>query len=157
VILLDDEMSDRDATRVAALHRADESEVVYHLLISALTTVGDASTSLLGVRPADTFGSSAVARLTGAHGTTDRRTDLSEVMEHSARRIRATTGRTVNVAVTHGELLRGGRTLVATTGSQDAVLVASSDAYSHLELPEWQHKACTYLSVQRVHFVAHSA
>jgi hypothetical protein len=157
VVIVDQELSEHDASEVTALQLARRGPVDYHLLIAARSAGNRRQgVSLLGVPPGDTFGSDVVAHQAGvpAPGERERAPDLGRIIEHSARRLRS-QGRNVTVAITHDDWMTGARALVKTTGSEEVVIVADQDHYSRFALPEWQRNARTYLEVPHVHAVEH--
>lgn len=160
VVLLQDELSESDAERISAAHHADAEQVSYHLLVAASGTHGAGGPlATLGIDPGDTFGSDAVARWAGVPpaGDRDPLSDVGSVVERSSRRLRDAGAQAVSFAVTHGELLPSAEGLMRATGSQELVVVASSDSVSGLTLPEWQTKAGERLGASRVQVIEHVA
>ncbi|GAA1558290.1 hypothetical protein [Kribbella lupini] len=172
VVLIEREMSEGDAARVAALHARHDDAVNYHLLVSSHPTEGLAGPmALLGSSFADVAGLSAspptnrTTTLTGpATGSTsapaatalaDPRDDLASVIEHSSRRLRGRNPGTVNVSITHGEILLALRTLVNSTKSQEVVVVAWPETAARFVCSDWPTRARKELKVPRVRVVEH--
>ncbi|MDX6262848.1 MAG: hypothetical protein QOH84_4536, partial [Kribbellaceae bacterium] len=128
VVLIEREMSEGDARRVAALHARHEETVDYHVLVSSHPTEGlGGPMALLGSSFADVAGLSLGAspgRTTTATVLADPQFDLASVIEHSSRRLRSHNNCRVNVSITHGEILLALKTLVTSTRSQEVVVVA---------------------------------
>ena len=158
VVAVDGELSEQDA-RAAAAHGATGEPVDFHLLIATHDTSTDQSgLAMIGLRPGDTFGSAALARHMNVRPTENGDLPgpgLGEMMARSARHLRAVGGGNVTVAITHGDMLAGARSLVESTGSQEVVIVAASDRYPQLTMPEWAQKLSGYLRVPRVRTVQH--
>lgn len=160
VVLLQDELSESDAERISAAHHTGAEHVSYHLLVAASGTHGTGGPfATLGVDPADTFGSDAVARWAGVPpaGDRDPLPDVGNMVERSSRRLRDAGAQAVSFAVTHGDLLSSTEGLMRATGSQEIVVVASRDSFSGLTLPEWQTKASERLGTSRVRVIEHVA
>lgn len=158
VVLIEREMSEGDARRVAALHARQEEPVAYHLLISSHPTEGLAGPmALLGSSFADIAGLSAAAssgRTTTA--LADPQYDLASVIEHSSRRLRGLNDCQVNVSITHGEILLALRTLVNSTKSQEVVVVAWPQTAAAFICSDWTHRARRDLKVPRVRLLEHA-
>ncbi|MER7243199.1 hypothetical protein [Kribbella sp. NPDC000426] len=159
VVVVETELSERDAAEISALGPAPGAPVNYHLLLADDRSTADRGVAALGVLSRDTFGSPAVARLTGAEpvSTDEPTVDLGQRIEHSARRLRLLGTGEVTVAITHGDLLSGARILVKSTGSREAVVVVSSDEYSGFVLPDRKQRLRDYLGVRLLHAVDHHA
>jgi hypothetical protein len=160
VVLIEREMSEGDARRVAALHSRLDEPVDYHLLVSSHPTEGiGGPLALLGSSFADVTGaSSTVARAASASTATalaDPDTDLASVIEHSSRRLRGLNDCRVNVSLTHGEILLALRTLVNSTKSQEVVVVAWPETAASFVCSDWAHRAKRQLKVPRVRVVEH--
>jgi hypothetical protein len=160
VVLIEREMSEGDARRVAALHARLDEPVDYHLLVSSHPTEGiGGPLALLGSSFADVTGaSSAVARAASASTATalaDPDTDLASVIEHSSRRLRGLNDCRVNVSLTHGEILLGLKTLVNSTKSQEVVVVAWPETAASFVCSDWARRARRQLKVPRVRVVEH--
>ena len=159
VVLIEREMSEGDARRVAALHARREEPVDYHLLVSSHPTEGiGGPLALLGSSFADVTGSSAVVRAAAASTATalaDPDTDLASVIEHSSRRLRGLNDCRVNVSITHGEILLALKTLVNSTKSQEVVVVAWPETAASFVCSDWAHRAKRQLKVPRVRVVEH--
>ncbi|WP_432938360.1 hypothetical protein ACQPXM_27080 [Kribbella sp. CA-253562] len=172
VVLIEREMSEGDAERVAALYARYDDAVNYHLLVSSHPTQGLAGPmALLGSSFADVAGLSAppptnrTTTLTGpatdrpqpTAGTAlaDPRDDLASVIEHSSRRLRARVPGTVNVSITHGEILLALRTLVNSTHSREVVVVAWPETAARFVCSDWTTRARKELKVARVRVVEH--
>ncbi|HET6297560.1 MAG TPA: hypothetical protein VFG33_29520 [Kribbella sp.] len=158
VVLIEREMSEGDARRVAALHARHDELVDYHLLISSHPTEGLAGPmALLGTSFADVAGLSATssARTTTAATLADPQFDLASVIEHSSRRLRGLNDCRVNVSITHGEILLGLRALVKSTKSQEVVVVAWPETAARFVVSDWPKRARRELNVPRVRVLEH--
>ncbi|MFF0341923.1 hypothetical protein [Kribbella sp. NPDC004875] len=174
VVLIEREMSEGDARRVAALHARLEESVEYHLLVSSHPERGfGGPMALLGSSFADVAGLTGSASVVGsATGPSARvsppapsRTptatladpdvDLASVIEHSSRQLRMASGRPVNVSITHGEVLLALMQMVKTTGSQDVVVVAWPETAARFLCSDWIVKARKLLKVPRVRILEH--
>ncbi|WP_433159780.1 hypothetical protein [Kribbella sp. CA-247076] len=180
VVLIEREMSEGDARRVAALHARYEEPVNYHLLVSSHPESGfGGPMALLGSSFADVAGLSGPAALStpapapsaGRAGAGDRapagptRTptatladpdvDLASVIEHSSRQLRAASGYPVNVSITHGEILLALNTLVRSTSSHEVVVVAWPETAASFLCSDWTTKARKALKVPRVRILEH--
>ncbi|TCM39691.1 hypothetical protein [Kribbella sp. VKM Ac-2568] len=159
VVLIEREMSEGDARRVAALHARREDLVDYHLLVSSHPTEGiGGPLALLGSSFADVAGMSSVSRAAAASTATalaDPDTDLASVIEHSSRRLRGLNDCRVNVSITHGEILLALKTLVNRTKSQEVVVVAWPETAASFVCSDWAHRAKRELKVPRVRVVEH--
>ncbi|MFC5260966.1 hypothetical protein ACFPJ1_02495 [Kribbella qitaiheensis] len=159
VVLIEREMSEGDARRVAALHARREDPVDYHLLVSSHPTEGiGGPMALLGSSFADVTGVSAVARAAAVSTATalaDPDTDLASVIEHSSRRLRGLNDCRVNVSITHGEILLALKTLVNSTKSQEVVVVAWPETAASFVCSDWAHRARRELKVPRVRVLEH--
>ena len=160
VVLIEREMSEGDARRVAALHAHNEEPVDYHLLISSHPTEGlGGPMALLGSSFADVAGLSAgttSARTTTATALADPDRDLASVIEHSSRRLRGLNDCRVNVSITHGEILLALRTLVKSTDSQEVVVVAWPETAARFLVSDWPKHARRHLKVPRVRVLEHA-
>ncbi|HEY4570380.1 MAG TPA: hypothetical protein VIH10_12970 [Kribbella sp.] len=174
VVLIEREMSEGDARRVAALHARHEDAVEYHLLVSSHPDNGfGGPMALLGSTFADVAGltgsASVVGSATGPSARVDapapRRTpttaladpavDLASVIEHSSRRLRTASGRPVHVSITHGEVLLALMQMVKTTGCQEVVVVAWPETAASFLCSDWTTKARKVLKVPRVRILEH--
>ncbi|GAB2616641.1 hypothetical protein [Kribbella endophytica] len=161
VVLIEREMSEGDAARVAALHARHDDAVHYHLLVSSHPTEGIAGPmALLGSSFADVAGLSGGAVQNRAHSGTatalaDPQYDLASVIEHSSRRLRGRNPGSVNVSITHGEILLALRTLVNSTKSQEVVVVAWPETAARFVCSDWPTRARKELKVPRVRVVEH--
>ena len=161
VVLIEREMSEGDAARVAALHARHDDAVNYHLLVSSHPTEGIAGPmALLGTSFADVAGLSRAAVQNRAQSGTatalaDPQYDLASVIEHSSRRLRGRNPGTVNVSITHGEILLALRTLVNSTKSQEVVVVAWPETAARFVCSDWPTRARKELKVPRVRVVEH--
>ncbi|MEV6283359.1 hypothetical protein [Kribbella sp. NPDC051770] len=157
VVLIEREMSEGDAARVAALHARHDDAVDYHLLVSSHPTEGIAGPmALLGSSFADVAGLSRAAAQAGtATALADPQYDLASVIEHSSRRLRGRNPGTVNVSITHGEILLALRTLVNSTKSQEVVVVAWPETAARFVCSDWTTRARKELKVPRVRVVEH--
>jgi hypothetical protein len=159
VVLIEREMSEGDARRVAALHARREDPVDYHLLVSSHPTEGiGGPMALLGSSFADVTGAPAVARAASVSTATalaDPDTDLASVIEHSSRRLRGLNDCRVNVSITHGEILLALKTLVNSTKSQEVVVVAWPETAASFVCSDWAHRARRELKVPRVRVLEH--
>lgn len=166
VVLIEREMSEGDARRVAALHARHEDSVNYHLLVSSHPESGfGGPMALLGSTFADVAGTGAAAVVGSptapartANGTAtlaDPAVDLASVIEHSSRRIRTASGQQANVSITHGEVLLALMTLVKSTQSQEVVVVAWPETAARFLCSDWTTKARKVLKVPRVRILEH--
>jgi hypothetical protein len=180
VVLIEREMSEGDARRVAALHARYEEPVNYHLLVSSHPeSAFGGPMALLGSSFADVAGLSTAAPTaetgepTARFGATltssgppvvkratmgtlaDPDVDLASVIEHSSRRLRAATGYPVNVSITHGEVLLALMTLVKSTHSHEVVAVAWPETAASFLCSDWTTKARKVLKVPRVRILEH--
>jgi hypothetical protein len=158
VVLIEREMSEGDARRVAALHARREDVVDYHLLISSHPTEGlGGPLALLGSSFADVAGLSGTssARTTTATALADPQFDLASVIEHSSRRLRGLNDCRVNVSITHGEILLALRALVSRTKSQEVVVVAWPETAARFLCSDWPAKARKTLNVPRIRVIEH--
>lgn len=166
VVLIEREMSEGDARRVAALHTLHDEPVDYHLLISSHPTEGlGGPMALLGssfadvaglsaaIRPAST--TSAAAAAATATALADPDSDLASVIEHSSRRLRGLNDCRVNVSLTHGEILLALQTLVERTNSQEVVVVAWPETAARFCVSDWPRRARKQLKVPRVRVLEH--
>jgi hypothetical protein len=159
VVLIEREMSEGDARRVAALHARQDELVDYHLLISSHPTEGLAGPmALLGTSFADIAGLSAASSASTATpaALADPRYDLASVIEHSSRRLRGLNDCRVNVSITHGEILLGLRTLVKSTKSQEVVVVAWPETAARFVVSDWPKRARRELNVPKVRILEHA-
>jgi hypothetical protein len=160
VVLIEREMSEGDARRVAALHARHEEAVGYHLLVSSHPERGfGGPMALLGTTFAD------VAGLSGSPGSAPAGTatvtladpdlDMAAVIEHSARQLRAASGYPVQVSITHGEVLLALKSLVMRSGGQEVVVVAWPETAASFLCSEWAAKARKLLKVPKVRILEH--
>jgi hypothetical protein len=179
VVLIEREMSEGDARRVAALHARYEEPVGYHLLVSSHPESGfGGPMALLGTSFADVAGLStgpAAASATGPSASisppsapsrsparssmttvlADPQFDLASVIEHSSRRLRQASGYPVNVSITHGEILLALKTLVKRTDSEEVVVVAWPETAASFLCSGWTTRARKTLKVPRVRILEH--
>ena len=161
VVLIEREMSEGDAARVAALHARHDDAVNYHLLVSSHPTEGIAGPmALLGSSFADVAGLSGNAVQNRAQSGTatalaDPQYDLASVIEHSSRRLRGHAPGSVSVSITHGEILLALRTLVNSTNSQEVVVVAWPETAARFVCSDWPTRARKELKVRTVRVVEH--
>lgn len=181
VVLIEREMSEGDARRVAALHARYEEPVDYHLLVSSHPQSGfGGPMALLGSTFADVAGlPAATAAVDTAPGSNERfgavltssgppagsragtgtladpDGDLASVIEHSARRLRDASGYPVNVSITHGEILLALNTLVRRTRSHEVVVIAWPETAASFLCSDWTTKARKALKVPRVRILEH--
>ncbi|GAA1659874.1 hypothetical protein GCM10009744_61680 [Kribbella alba] len=159
VVLIEREMSEGDARRVAALHARHEEVVDYHLLISSHPTEGiGGPMALLGSSFADVAGLTSAttsARTTTATALADPAKDLASVIEHSSRRLRGLNDCRVNVSITHGEVLLALKTLVTSTHSEEVVVVAWPETAAAFVCSDWTKRARQFLKVPRVRVLEH--
>jgi hypothetical protein len=175
VVLIEREMSEGDARRVAALHAKREESVDYHLLVSSHPEGGLAGPmALLGSTFADVAGLTGSASVPGSAtvpsarigpplGTrtpmatlADPAVDLASVIEHSSRQLRVASGYPVHVSITHGEILLALLQMVKTTGSQEVVVVAWPETAARFLCSDWTTKARKLLKVPRVRILEHN-
>ncbi|WBQ07795.1 hypothetical protein [Kribbella sp. CA-293567] len=162
VVLIEREMSEGDALRVAALHAGNDEPVTYHLLVSSHPTEGiGGPMALLGSSFADVAGlpvAASPARTATTTGTAlaDPQYDLPAVIEHSARRLRGLNACRVDVAVTRGEILLALKTVVTTTKSQEVVVVAWPETAARFLCSNWVTNARRELKVARVRVLEHA-
>jgi hypothetical protein len=179
VVLIEREMSEGDARRVAALHARYEEPVNYHLLVSSHPESGfGGPMALLGTSFEDVAGLRGSAEVTGSatapsartspppkataqSGTTtalaDPAVDLATVIEHSSRRLRAASGYPVHVSITHGEVLLALKTMVKRTTSDEVVVVAWPETAASFLCSDWVHHARMELKVHRVRLLEHDS
>ncbi|GAA1157600.1 hypothetical protein GCM10009630_64680 [Kribbella jejuensis] len=174
VVLIEREMSEGDARRVAALHARREEPIEYHLLVSSHTDSALAGPmALLGSTFADVAGLTGSAAVVGSATAPSARigppspsrtpvatladpaVDLASVIEHSSRRLRAASGYPVHVSITHGEVLLALMQMVKTTSSQEVVVVAWPETAAAFLCSDWTTKARKVLKVPRVRIVEH--
>jgi hypothetical protein len=176
VVLIEREMSEGDARRVAALHARYEEPVDYHLLVSSHPESGfGGPMALLGSTFADVAGMtgsttvvgsatgpsarvsapSAPVRSSSMAALADPDLDLASVIEHSSRRLRAASGYPLNVSITHGEVLLALMTLVKSTHSREVVVVAWPETAARFLCSDWLTKARKVLKVPRVRIIEH--
>jgi hypothetical protein len=67
--------------------------------------------------------------------------DLASVIEHSARRLRSHNSCRVNVSIPHDEVLIGLKSLLASTASQEIVVVAWPETAARFLVSEWPKRA----------------
>jgi hypothetical protein len=161
VVLIEREMSEGDADRVAALHARYEEPVNYHLLISSHPTEGFAGPmALLGSSFADVAGlstSSVQARPTTATALADPQFDLASVIERSSRRLRAASEHQVSVSITHGEMLLALKTMVRTTNADEVVVVAWPETAAAFVCNDWARRARRQLKVPHLRVLEHDS
>jgi hypothetical protein len=175
VVLIEREMSEGDARRVAALHARYEEPVDYHLLVSSHPESGfGGPMALLGSTFADVAGMTASTPVAGnamfasprptpppepsrtpTATLADPAVDLASVIEHSSRQLRAASGYPVNVFITHGEVLLALKTLVKSTKSHEVVVVAWPETAASFVCSDWTTKAREALKVPRVRILEH--
>lgn len=183
VVLIEREMSEGDARRVAALHARYEEPVEYHLLVSSQQESGFGGPMALlgstfadvagliaatgtGASPAPRFGATltssggqpaggATQDQSGTTTLADPAVDLASVIEHSSRRLRAASNRPVNVSITHGEILLALYTLVKRTDSREVVVVAWPETAASFLCSDWTTRARKTLKVPRVRILEH--
>ncbi|WP_350274779.1 hypothetical protein [Kribbella sp. HUAS MG21] len=183
VVLIEREMSEGDARRVAALYAKHEEPVEYHLLVSShpesgfggpLALLGSTFADVAGLTgPAVGAGSgtgpvavpSAGSGARAADDTGPSRTptavladpavDLASVIEHSARQLRVASGYPVHVSITHGEILVALMQMVRATNSHEVVVVAWPETAARFLCSDWTTKARKVLKVPRVRIVEH--
>lgn len=159
VVLIEREMSEGDARRVAALHARYEEPVDYHLLVSSQPESGfGGPMALLGSTFDDVAGLSAPSAARASSTTTtlaDPLFDLGSVIEHSSRHLRGASGYPVNVSITHGEVLLALKTLVKTTNSHEVVVVAWPETAARFLCSDWTTRARKTLKVPRVRILEH--
>jgi hypothetical protein len=157
VVLIEREMSEGDARRVAALHARREEVVDYHLLISSHPTEGlGGPLALLGSSFADVTGVSATSSARATTATlADPQFDLASVIEHSSRRLRGLNDCRVNVSITHGEILLALKALVSSTKSEEVVVVAWPETAARFLCSDWPTQARKALKVPRIRVVEH--
>jgi hypothetical protein len=176
VVLIEREMSEGDARRVAALYAKREESVDYHLLVSSHPESGlGGPMALLGSTFADVAGLTASASVTGSATAPSARTgppagirtpmatladpavDLASVIEHSSRMLRVASGYPVHVSITHGEVLLALMQMVKSTGSQEVVVVAWPETAARFLCSDWTTKARKLLKVPRVRILEHDS
>ena len=158
VVLIEREMSEGDARRVAALHARQDEPVDYHLLVSSHPTEGIAGPmALLGTSFADVAGVSRAAAIgRTATALADPQYDLASVIEHSSRRLRGLNDCRVNVSITHGEVLLALKTLVNSTKSNEVVVVAWPETAARFLCSDWPANARRELKVPRIRVLEHA-
>ncbi|GAB3953090.1 hypothetical protein GCM10029976_092560 [Kribbella albertanoniae] len=168
VVLIEREMSEGDARRVAALHARHEEAIDYHLLVSSHPERGfGGPMALLGTTFDDVAGlssppGSAPAGTATANGTAtatlaDPDLDMASVIEHSSRHLRAASGYPVHVSITHGEVLLALKSLVMRTGGQEVVVVAWPETAASFLCSDWVSKARKLLKVPRIRILEHDS
>lgn len=176
VVLIEREMSEGDARRVAALYAKREESVEYHLLVSSHPESGiGGPMALLGSTFADVAGMTAAASVIGSAtapsarvspasgGRTptatlaDPAVDLASVIEHSSRQLRTAGGYPVHVSITHGEILLALMQMVKSTNSQEVVVVAWPETAARFLCSGWSTKARKLLKVPRVRVLEHDS
>lgn len=102
VVVVESELSERDAAEIAGLFPGPGGPVNYHLLLADDHRATDQGVAEPGVLSRGPFGSPAVARRGGAEPVTgnDPAVDLGHRIEDSARRLRSLRAGDVAVAVT---------------------------------------------------------
>jgi hypothetical protein len=174
VVLIEREMSEGDARRVAALHARREEIVDYHLLVSSHPESGfGGPMALLGSTFADVAGLSGSAPVVGSatapsarvsptvaarrasSALADPAVDLASVIEHSSHRLRDASRYPVNVSITHGEVLLALMSLVKSTQGQEVVVVAWPETAASFLCSDWTTKARKILKVPRVRILEH--
>ncbi|SRR6266540_2888281 len=175
VVLIEREMSEGDAQRVAALHARYEEPVNYHLLVSSHPeSAFGGPMALLGSSFADVTGMTGSTPVVGSATAPSARVspppapsrtptatladpdhDLASVIEKSSRRLRAASGYPVNVSITHGEVLLALMTLVRTTKSHEVVAVAWPETAASFLCSDWTTRARKALKVPRVRILEH--
>lgn len=160
VVLIEREMSEGDARRVAALHARHEEPVDYHLLVSSHPTEGiGGPLALLGSSFADVAGlarGTIQARTTTATALADPQYDLASVIEHSSRRLRGLNDCRVNVSITHGEILLALKTLVKSTNSQEVAVVAWPETAARFLCSDWPANARRELNIRKIRVLEHA-
>lgn len=162
VVLIEREMSEGDARRVAALHARHEEAVDYHLLVSSHPERGfGGPMALLGTTFDDVAGLSSPpgSAPTGTATATlaDPQLDLASVIEHSSRQLRAASRYPVHVSITHGEVLLALKSLVMRTGGQEVVVVAWPETAASFLCSDWAAKARKLLKVPRIRILEHDS
>ncbi|MFB6726602.1 hypothetical protein ACFCV3_40910 [Kribbella sp. NPDC056345] len=162
VVLIEREMSEGDARRVAALHARYEEAINYHLLVSSHPERGfGGPMALLGTTFDDVAGLSSPPGSAPAGAATvtlaDPDLDMASVIEHSSRQLRAASGYPVHVSITHGEVLLALKSLVMRTGGQEVVVVAWPETAASFLCSDWVAKARKVLKVPRVRILEHDS
>ena len=174
VVLIEREMSEGDARRVAALYAKREESVDYHLLVSSHPESGiGGPMALLGSTFADVAGMTASASVIGSARSPSARVspvsggrtptatladpavDLASVIEHSSRLLRTASGYPVHVSITHGEILLALMQMVKSTNSREVVVVAWPETAARFVCSDWTAKARKLLKVPRVRVLEH--
>jgi hypothetical protein len=179
VVLIEREMSEGDARRVAALYAKREESVDYHLLVSSHPESGiGGPMALLGSTFADVAGMTGSASVIGSARSPSARVspapvspagggrtptatladpavDLASVIEHSSRQLRLASGYPVHVSITHGEILLALMQMVKSTNSQEVVVVAWPETAARFVCSDWTAKARKLLKVPRVRVLEH--
>jgi hypothetical protein len=157
VVLIEREMSEGDARRVTALHARRVETVDYHLLISShhsnefggpLALLGSNTTDIYGL-PVEANGSHTAPALA------DPAEDLASVIWHSAQRMRSHNSCQVDVSITHGEVLIGLKSLLASTASQEVVVVAWPETAAAFLVSGWPQRARKALKVPHIRVLEH--
>ena len=174
VVLIEREMSEGDARRVAALYAKREESVEYHLLVSSHPESGiGGPMALLGSTFADVAGMTGSASVIGSARSPSARVspagagrtptatladpavDLASVIEHSSRLLRTASGYPVHVSITHGEILLALMQMVKSTNGQEVVVVAWPETAARFVCSDWTTKARKLLKVPRVRVLEH--
>ena len=176
VVLIEREMSEGDARRVAALHARIEEPVNYHLLVSSHPDSGfGGPMALLGSSFADVAGLNGSASVVGSAtgpsarvsppapapsratmaALADPDLDMASVIEHSARQLRAASTYPVHVSITHGEILLALMQMVKNTNGQEVDVVAWPETAASFLCSDWSTKARKVLKVPKVRILEH--
>ena len=175
VVLIEREMSEGDARRVAALHARLEEPVNYHLLVSSHPDSAFGPMALLGSSFADVAGLTGSASVVGSATAPSARVgppapapsrpptavladpdlDMASVIEHSSRRLRAASRYPVQVSIAHGEVLLALMQMVKSTQSQEVVVVAWPETAARFLCSDWTTKARKVLKVPKVRILEH--
>jgi hypothetical protein len=158
VVLIEREMSEADARRVAALHARREETVDYHLLISSRHSNGfGGPLALLGSNTSDIYGLPVEASPGRAQPLADPVEDLASVIEHSARRLRRHNSCEVNVSITHGDVLIGLKSLLVSTASKEVVVVAWPETAARFLVSNWTQRARKALKIPQIRVLEHDS
>ncbi|GAA0624673.1 hypothetical protein HPO96_34280 [Kribbella sandramycini] len=160
VVLIEREMSEGDARRVAALHARHEEVVDYHLLVSSHPESGfGGPMALLGSTFADVAGLTSAASGPPGRASTatlaDPLVDLAGVIEHSARHLRTASRYPVHVSITHGEPLLALKSVVMSAAAQEIVVVAWPETAARFLCSDWVAKARKLLKVPTIRILEH--
>lgn len=129
IVVTEQELTQADVAALVAQHDTTNESTRYHLMVAdAAHAPADDTLAVIGLRSADSYGSPAVARRTGAENSLGTgRADLATVIEHSARRLRGDEERDVSVVLIHANLGPTLKDLIGRTRAREVVIFAAAD------------------------------